>query len=178
MHMQAVLGSTRPFWLGLCFLGLINLGGCGQSSASAEAAFQRGDYATALEMWRKRADEGDAVAQNYLGVHYQLGLGVQQDNAEAAKWYERSAENGNPDAQRNLGTMYYQGHGVPQDNGLAYGWYYVASKNGSSKAEEARQSMMGEMTPSDCKLSEKRIKEYLVSKGILKRVMSSGQLEE
>lgn len=129
-------------------------------------------------MWRERAAGGDAVAQNYLGVHYQLGLGVQRDYGEAVKWYQQSAENGNPDAQRNLGTMYYQGHGVPQDNGLAYGWYYVASKNGNSKAEEARQSMMDEMTPNHCRLSEKRIKEYLVSKGILKRVMANGQLEE
>ncbi|MCG3201820.1 MAG: hypothetical protein NFCOHLIN_01690 [Gammaproteobacteria bacterium] len=178
MHMQATLGRIRPFWLGLCFFCLISIGGCGQSSAGAEAAFQRGDYATALEIWRKRAEEGDAVAQNYLGVHYQLGLGVQQDYAEAAKWYKQAAENGNPDAQRNLGTMYYLGHGVPQDNGLAYGWYYVASRNGNPKAEEARQSMMGEMTPSHCKLSEQRIKAYLVSKGILKRVMSNGELDE
>ena len=118
------------------------------------------------------------MAQNYLGVQYHLGLGVAQDYKEAAKWYTQAAENGNTDAQRNLGTMYYMGHGVAQDNGLAYGWYYVASKNGNSKAEDARQSMMDEMTPNHCRLSEKRIKEYLISRGILNKVMVNGQLDE
>jgi TPR repeat protein len=152
--------------------------GCSRSNADAEKAFQGGDYATALQMWHERADNGDAVAQNYLGVHYHLGLGVARDYEQAAKWYAAAAENGNSDAQRYLGTMYYLGIGVPQDNGLAYGWYYVASKNGNAKAEEARQSMMDEMTPNHCRLSEKRIKDYLLAKGIMKRVMLQGHLDE
>ena len=39
-------------------------------------AYQRGDYATALEEWRPLADQGDATAQNNLGVMYENGQGV------------------------------------------------------------------------------------------------------
>jgi TPR repeat protein len=170
--------ADRFLWLALCFGWLAFAGGCGPSASDAEKLFAEGKYEQALPLWRQRADTGDVLAQNFLGVSYHLGLGVGQDYKEAAGWYTKAAENGSVDAQRNLGTMYYHGYGVPQDNGLAYGWYYVASKNGNAKAEEARQSMMDEMTPNHCRLSEKRIKEYLVTRGILKRVMVNGQLDE
>jgi hypothetical protein len=54
----------------------------------------------------------------------------------------------------------------------------TSAQREADKAEEARQSMMDEMTPNHCRLSEKRIKEYLQTKGILKRVMVHGQLDE
>ncbi len=48
-----------------------------------EAAFKRGDYATAFRLWRPLAEHGDADAQNNLGVMYRSGLGVPQDAVEA-----------------------------------------------------------------------------------------------
>jgi hypothetical protein len=47
------------------------------------AAARRGDFATALERWRPRAERGDAAAQNRLGVAYELGDGVPKDDAAA-----------------------------------------------------------------------------------------------
>src|SRR6476659_8327251 len=38
-----------------------------------EAAFKRGDYATALRLWRPLANQGDARAQYYLGAIYANG---------------------------------------------------------------------------------------------------------
>ena len=35
------------------------------------AAYQRGDYATALTLWQPLAERGDARAQNNLGVIYE-----------------------------------------------------------------------------------------------------------
>ena len=51
------------------------------------AAFERGDYATALEHWQPMAEQGIAVAQNNLGVMYDHGLGVEEDDAQAVGWY-------------------------------------------------------------------------------------------
>ncbi len=51
-----------------------------------KAAYDRGDYATALKFWRPLAERGDAEAQHNLGVMYDNGLSVQQDYTEAAKW--------------------------------------------------------------------------------------------
>ena len=50
------------------------------------AAYDRGDYATALREWRPLAEQGNAKAQYNLGAMYYSGLGVPQDYAEAVKW--------------------------------------------------------------------------------------------
>jgi TPR repeat protein len=75
-------------------------------------AYQSGDYQTALHEWRPLAEQGDAKAQNNLGVMYEKGLGVPQDYAEAVKWYRKAAEQGDARAQNNLGVMYAAGRGV------------------------------------------------------------------
>ena len=56
------------------------------------AAFQQGDYATALAKWKPLADQGNAKAQLYLGTMYDKGQGVPQDYAEAVKWYRKAAD--------------------------------------------------------------------------------------
>ena len=43
------------------------------------------DYTKALNWTLKAAEQGSAVAKNYLGIIYADGLGVSQDYAEAAR---------------------------------------------------------------------------------------------
>ena len=73
------------------------------------AAVERGDYAAALEEWRPLAEQGLADAQYNLGVMYDEGEGVAQDDAEAVRWYRLAAEQGDAGAQNNLGVMYDEG---------------------------------------------------------------------
>ena len=63
------------------------------------AAYDRGDYATALREWKPLAEHGLAEAQHNLGVMYSKGQGVPQDDAEAVKWYRLAAEQGYARAQ-------------------------------------------------------------------------------
>ena len=49
------------------------------------AAYQQGDFATALRLWRSLAYLGEAFAQAALGTMYANGKGVPQDDAEAVK---------------------------------------------------------------------------------------------
>ena len=72
-------------------------------------AAERGDYATALREWEPLAKQGDADAQNNLGVMYEEGKGVSQDYETAVKWYTLAAEQGDADVQNNLGFMYEKG---------------------------------------------------------------------
>ena len=58
------------------------------------AAYNRGDYATALPIFRSYATEGDAAGQVNLGVMYTNGRGVTQDDAEAVRWYRKAADQG------------------------------------------------------------------------------------
>jgi TPR repeat protein len=78
-------------------------------------ASQRGDWATALRLWRPLAEQGHASAQMLVGGIYDDGKGVvPQDYAEAMKWYRLSAEQGDSGGQILLGVMYYDGKGVPK----------------------------------------------------------------
>ena len=86
------------------------------------AAYGRGDYATAIQLWRPLADQGNAAAQSYLGIMNQNGHGVPQDYAAAASWFRKAAEQGNDLAQTSLGLMYFLGHGVSQNDAAAVSW--------------------------------------------------------
>ena len=93
-------------------------------------ATTRGDYQTAFKLWLPLAEQGEANAQYNLGLMYDKGQGVKQDDVEAVKWYRQAAEQGYAKAQYNLGVMYYQGEGVRQDKGQAKEWFGKACDNG------------------------------------------------
>ncbi len=98
-------------------------------------AYEKGDYATALEEWRPMAEHGDAEAQFYVGALYYHGEGVPQNDAEAARWYRRAADQGYVTAQHNLGVMYYQGEGTSQDHREALRWFRRAGEQGHAAAQ-------------------------------------------
>ena len=77
---------------------------CGLTSAWAdledgEAAYHRGDYATALREFLPLGRAGDMDAQFYLGTLYEHGMGGQPNYVEAIRWYMMAAEQGDPEAQ-------------------------------------------------------------------------------
>ena len=57
-------------------------------------AYNRGDYATALEKWRPLAEQGDAYAEHALGAMYYNGYGVPQDYVQAHVWWNLAAAQG------------------------------------------------------------------------------------
>jgi len=73
---------------------LFSAGSAWADYADGWAAFQRGDYATALREWLPLAEQGDVSAQYFLGDMYRKGLGVPENDAEAVKWYRKAAEQG------------------------------------------------------------------------------------
>lgn len=83
----------------------------------------------------RKAQNGDAMAQFYLGVCYDFGKGVKQDYKMAVYWYRKSAEQGNVDAQFNLGGCYDTGQGVPQSYEKAAYWYRKAADQGDAAAQ-------------------------------------------
>ncbi|HEZ1523300.1 TPA: sel1 repeat family protein [Neisseria meningitidis] len=87
------------------------------------------------------AAQGNAAAQVVLGVRYENGQGVRQDDAEAVRWYRQAAAQGNAIAQNNLGWMYDEGRGVRQDRALAQEWYGKACQNGYQKGCDKHQRL-------------------------------------
>lgn len=94
------------------------------------AAFERGDYQTALGELRPPAAEGDARAQYYLGLLYYHGDSVAWDQTAAAELFHKAAAQGSLQAQARLGEVYYWGKGVAQDHVKAEQFYRAAAERG------------------------------------------------
>ena len=90
---------------------------------------------------KKQAEQGDATAQFNLGVMYDFGEGVAEDNEAAVKWYRLAAEQGDADAQFNLGGMYLFGEGVAEDNEASVKWFRLSAEQGNAAAQWALGAM-------------------------------------
>jgi cell division septation protein DedD len=93
-------------------------------------AWQHGDYASAVAIWRPLAQKGDADAEFDLGQAYRLGRGVPVDLALAQLWLEKAADAGHLDAQTTLGLLLF-------DSGNRSGamrWLKKAAERGEPRA--------------------------------------------
>jgi uncharacterized protein len=107
------------------------------------AAYKRGDFETALAVFRPLAENGDAKAQSILGLMYSYGEGVPVDYGEASRWYRRAAEQNSYVAQYNLGMLYLEGKGVSQDTDEAVKWLDKAAEGGHFRARTTLAELDG-----------------------------------
>ena len=153
---RALLAAVLSLWLARSVLAGHDQGW---------AAYERGDYATALAEWLPVDEQGDASAQVSLGVMYANGYSVPQDDAEAVKRYRLAAEQGDADAQFNLGAMYGKGEGVPQDYVQAHMWWILAAAKGNEDAKRGRDIIAKLMTPADISKAQVLAREWLEEHG-------------
>ncbi len=144
------LGLTAPAWAGF---------------DEGLAAYQRGDYATAVREWRPLAEQGVADAQYNLGVMYGEGLGVPQDYAKAVGWWRKAAEQGHATSQYNLGVAYHNGEGVPQNYAQAHMWHNLAASRfppgeDRDKVVKNRDHVAKKMTPAQISEAQKLAREW------------------
>jgi TPR repeat protein len=69
------------------------------------AAYNRGDYVPAAQVFRAMAREGNAEAQLLLGKMYRRGQGVRRSPTRAFLWFNRAARRGNQQANADLREM-------------------------------------------------------------------------
>jgi TPR repeat protein len=122
----------------------------------AVAAYQKGDYAIALQLFRALADDGREDAQYNLGFMYSSGKGVAQNYAEAANWFRLAADQGHARSQYALGSMYFNGWGVPQDYVLAFMWFDLSAARGHQAAISARDHVAKQMAPTQIAEAQNR----------------------
>jgi TPR repeat protein len=121
---------------------LVITGASAGSVQDGEAAYQKGDYETALKLWRPLAEQGDAEAQRSLGWMYGTGHGVPRDQTQATKWYLKSAEQGNARAQNRLGmTCIYGRKPTADDVAVGLSWFEKAAYQGNVDS----QRQLGEL---------------------------------
>ncbi len=113
----------------------------GADFAKGQAAYNSGDYETAIAEWQPLAEAGDADGQFGMGLLYGNGFGVPLDDTQALKWYGLAADQNHANAQCNLGVMYANGWGVPQSDDEAFKWYILAAEQGVVEAQTAVAKM-------------------------------------
>ena len=117
-----------------------------------------------VEAIRLAAEQGYADGQYNLGVMYDRGEGVPQDDAEAVRWYRLAAEQGYAEVQFNLGVRYTNGRGVPQDYVVAHMWFNLAGAQSSGDARAAlvkgRDAVEAKMTPEQIAEAQRLAREW------------------
>lgn len=139
-------------------------GGCGDRKTAIEA-FDAGDYITAYKLFKPRAEAGDSEAQNYLGVHYYLGLGVKRDLRQALQWYEKAAIQGDPEAQFNYGLMFNNAYGTEHNITTAFKWFYASYRQGNPNAARYMNSLADDnlLSPNQIDYAKLQAKQYIVN---------------
>ncbi len=99
------------------------------------AAFNRGDYQQAFNLWKPLAEAGDAKARYNLGLLFQKGLGVEKNLQQARLLFEAAAKQGDADAQYQIGYIFYQGLGVFRSNKEALYWWRKAAAQNHPRAQ-------------------------------------------
>lgn len=97
------------------------LSGCGNSVKSGMKSYNQGRVDVAVRKWLEEAKEGNAAAQNNLGMVY---LDKYHKPDDAANWFYKAAQQGNLPGMTNLGRMQLDlGH---QEAGLS--WLNLAAR--------------------------------------------------
>ena len=119
------------------FVAVALIGGCGEggTSPSSVRSVESPSLAIELAALTKKADAGDAEAQNELAVILAHGKGGAKDVAKAVEWWQKAATQGSADAQYNLGLTYALGNGVQVDVVKALHWYRAAAAQGHPGAQ-------------------------------------------
>lgn len=96
----------------------------------AIAAYQAGDYASALTVLRACADAEERDAAIYLAMMFEAVKGVVADPIEAARWFTVVADAGIALAQFRRGMICYHGIGIEPDPEETKDRFEAAAKKG------------------------------------------------
>ena len=117
----------------MAFLGLLLVPASVAAAPTVKTgvkAWQDGDHAGAVAIWRNLADKGDADAAFNLGQAFRLGRGVPADSGQAKRWFEAAANKGHVDAQVSLGLLLFDSG----ERGVAMNWLRKAAAKGEPRA--------------------------------------------
>lgn len=98
------------------------------------------EYEKALEYYRYAESQG--VITEGLGVCYDYGIGVEENETEAFKYYTLGANGGYTAAKYRLGLAYKYGRGTTVNMDEAYRWLSDAAEDGNFNAQYETAMML------------------------------------
>jgi TPR repeat protein len=84
----------------------------------------------------QKAEAGAAASQIMLGLAYQNGHGVRENQSDAFGWYQKAAAQGNAMGENLLGFSYYVGIGIGRDDAQAVAWFRKAAAQSDYTAQD------------------------------------------
>jgi len=102
-----------------------------------KALYDAKDYTKAVAKLKPAAEKGHKKAQYRLGMCYDKGKGVAEDDKQAFYWYSKSAAQEYAKAQYQVGKCYKNGEGTEKDRKKAVTWFTRAAKQGNADAQYA-----------------------------------------
>lgn len=160
---KAVMMTKGSFilWVGRTAGTALLLAGCVLTPALAYDSEKLGAALESLSSatfpaWKVRAEAGDPIAQNVVGMAYKYGRVTQQDHSSSLHWFLQAARQGDADAQFNLGRIYGKATGgvygrqraAPRDDVAAAHWYRSAAEQNYAPAQRNLADMYAEGSPS------------------------------
>ena len=103
--------------------------------ASSASAGMTPEEVKAFEGYKAKAEQGDAGAQNSLGLCYYLGRGVAKDYDQAVNLWRKGADQGDAYAQHYLANRYAKGEGVARDPVQAVNLWHKSAEQGNAWAQ-------------------------------------------
>jgi Sel1 repeat len=95
------------------------------------------DVVAAFRWFEKAAEAGHVEAMAELGLCYELGCGVEQNDEKALDWYTKAANEGHATAKFSVAEAFEEARGVPQSDEEACLWYYRAALVGDEDSKKA-----------------------------------------
>lgn len=99
------------------------------------AAYEEKDYAKALPLFEKAAEQGLINAQFLYGAMHYNGEGTETDYAKALIWFEKAAEHGDANAAFRCGKIYCSDESIKTDYKKALMWFERAAEQGHAEAQ-------------------------------------------
>ncbi len=141
----------------------------GLKFAGGKGATQ-GDYAQAVEWYRKAAAQNHFLAQFNLAMMYAHGQGVRQDAVQSRMWLDKAARQGDAGAQFHLGDNCHRASfsqsapDASESRIEAYKWYRLAAAQGYQGSEMAHATLTLNMTRADVVAGNQRVAAFEIGK--------------
>ena len=126
------------------------------------------DLATALQWYKKAAENGDREALYNVGWMYATGQGTKANAEEAYRWFLESARHGEPSAQFEVSRRLKDGDGVAKDLTSSYSWLLVLqaqektiAPDERAKAKETIKSVESQLDQQAAKKAQEQARDLL-----------------
>ena len=108
-------------------------------------SFNSGDKERNFKLWKKACNKGDAEGCSNLGVMYENGETVNQNNEIAASLYKKACDKGDAEGCYSLGIMYENGKGVSKNKETAVSLYKKACSRGNAGGCSSLEYIYGDI---------------------------------